>query len=134
MRPIVLLLALAACGGGGADDAADPVDAGGPLDGTYQLTWTCMSSCEWSPRPDLIQTTTLTVRGLELAYGGPGGAVHVADDLTDDCFDVPRADEPQRTRSAYQLCGDGAALEARIPWTLVGNASAFTTWRVRAAR
>ena len=132
MRTIALLLAaLAACGG--ADDAA-PVDAAGQLDGDYRLTWTCMSSCEWSPRPELIQTTTLTVSGLELTYGGPGGAVHVAEDFAGDCFDVPRADEPQRTRSAYQLCGDGAELEARIPWTLVGNASAFTTWRVQAAR
>lgn len=131
MRPIALLLAaaaLVACGD--ADDAAAPVDAASP----YQLTWTCMSSCEWSPRPDLVQTTTLTVDGLSLAYAGPGAAVHVATSIVDGCFDVPSEAEPQRTRSAYQLCDDGAGLEARVVWSLVGNDSAFTTWRVRAVR
>ena len=119
------LLLIAACGG---DPVADPgPDALGP----WNLTWTCPGG--GCAARDLSHTTTLTIVGLTLTYGGgPGGQVHTAtDEDAAGCLNVPREDRPidmpQGARLAYSLCPVGTGLEAAIQWVPSGD-----RWRVQA--
>lgn len=128
MRPIALLIAAALTACGGADDAAAPVDAAGPLDGIYRLTWTC-AACTFPP--PLVRTTDLVIAGRVLTYSGDAvTAIHTASADSDHCLAVPAATEGQLLRSPYQICIEELTARADVGWATMGLPNNVQTWRL----
>lgn len=117
------------------NDAA--VDAGGidgtpgPIDGTWQLTWTCLDNC--GAQPSLAISTTLMIAGTNLGWRNTTCAECDVDHVGSSramCLDVgPTANELERY-AAYSACvDDGGALGVTLGVTRIFGDGRTATWR-----